>query len=502
MGKAETLKDVIVIGAGFSGLVSSLLLSRAGMKVTLVEKSARVAPLLRNYDCQGFDINNGFHYLGGYAAGGALDRMFGELGLRDRLNPVPINSDGFDVFQGISDDLIAVPVGTARVRAVLGKAFPGNEAVLADYCGDLEKTFRDFDFLNLGEYFIRVDPALVDRSLADFLADRGASPALVEFLSVYTDMLLGVSASEVPFLTHLLGVGAYFLSAHTFEGGGGALAEALEAQAGENGVLLRTGWEATRIESDPGRRFVGLRLRDADGREEFVPADACISTIHPKRLLALLPDGPSVDLFTRRISGLRDTRAVCLFHLAVRREAAQQFVGNYHLFHRNGSGRLKHRLTLLPDFTRPPDPTASETKITALVSAWDNEMGDSCPGGKSPSCQDHAPAGPAGGENREPAYLAGFRDRFVARLEEAFPDFRGAYRIIGITAPCHLDRINATWNGSIYGLKCNSGRMRLTPRGPMKGLYLAGQSVIAPGIFGTLVSACMASQHVLRRRTA
>jgi hypothetical protein len=36
----------------------------------------------------------------------------------------------------------------------------------------------------------------------------------------------------------------------------------------------------------------------------------------------------------------------------------------------------------------------------------------------------------------------------------------------------------------------------------MKGLFLAGQSIIAPGIFGTLVSACMASQHILRRRAA
>jgi all-trans-retinol 13,14-reductase len=501
MGKAETMSEVIVIGAGFSGLVSSLLLSRAGMNVTLVEKNARVAPLLRNYDCQGFDINNGFHYLGGYAAGGALHRMFGELGLRDRLRPVPINQDGFDVFHGIRDDPIAVPTGAASVRAALGKAFPGNEAVLAEYCGELEKAFRDFDFLNLGEYFIRVDPALVDRSLADFLADRGASPALVEFLSVYTDMLLGVSATEVPFLTHLLGVGAYFLSVHTFEGGGGALAEALEAQARENGVLLRTGWEATRIESDPGRRFAGLRLRAGDGREEVVPADACISTIHPKRLLALLPDGPAFDLFARRISGLRDTRAVCLFHLAVGREAAQQIEGNYHLFHRNGSGGLQHRFTLLPDFTRPQDPAAAEKRMTALVTAWGNERGDSCPGGKGPSCQDCAPAGSVGGENKEPAYLAGLRERFVARLEEEFPDFREAYRIIGITAPCHLDRINATWNGSIYGLKCNSDRMRLTPRGPMKGLYLAGQSVIAPGIFGALVSACLASRHVLRRRT-
>jgi all-trans-retinol 13,14-reductase len=96
--------------------------------------------------------------------------------------------------------------------------------------------------------------------------------------------------------------------------------------------------------------------------------------------------------------------------------------------------------------------------------------------------------------------VAKFQDRFTARLEAAFPEFRGAYRIIAVIAPCDLDRLNATWNGSIYGLKCSLDRLGMTPMGPMKELFLAGQSVVAPGIFGTLVSACLVSQRVHRRR--
>jgi len=494
------MKDALVIGAGFGGLVSALMLARDGLNVTIVERNRKVAPLLRNYSCQGFEVNNGFHYLGGYYPGGALHRIFDHLGLLDRLKPVAMNADGFDHFLGILDDPITVPVGPDRVRAVLAKAFPGNEPALDAYFVELEKAFRDFDFLNLEEFFFRADPKQVGRTLYDFLAERGADSNLILFLNAYSEMLLGVTAREVPFLTHLLGVGAYFLSAHTFEGGGGALAEALEARALESGVRIRTACRAMRIECEARRRFAGLRVRTEDGEEETLRADICVSTIHPKRFLSLLPDDPPFGLYARRVAGYRDTRAICIFHLAVDRGVAGRFAGNWHLFHRNGAQALQHDVTLLPDMTRDPDPAASEIRMTALVEAWDNDKGEACPGGRDADCLERNPAGMCGREEQAPAYVAGFQNRFTARLEAAFPEFRGAYRIIAVIAPCDLDRLNATWNGSIYGLKCSPDRLGMTLMGPMKELFLAGQSVVAPGIFGTLVSACLVSQRVHRRR--
>jgi all-trans-retinol 13,14-reductase len=495
------MKDAVVIGAGFGGLVSALMMARDGLNVTVVERSQKVAPLLRNYSCQGFEFNNGFHYIGGYYPGGALHRIFGHLGLLDRLKPVALDMDGFDHFLGILDDPITIPVGPARVRAVLAKAFPGNEGALDAYFVELEKAFRDFDFLNLEEFFFRADPKLVGRTLYDFLVERGADSPLIQFLNAYSEMLLGVTAREVPFLTHLLGVGAYFLSAHTFEGGGGALAEALEARALECGVRIRTACRAMRIECDARRRFAGLRVRNDDGEEEILRADVCVSTIHPKRFLSLLPDDPPFDLYARRVAGYRDTRAICIFHLAVDRGVAARLAGNWHLFKRNGGPSPQHDITLLPDATRDPDPAASEIRMTALITAWDNDKGEACPGGRDVACLEGNPAGKCGREERTPSYVSGFQHRFTARLEAAFPEFRGAYRIIAVIAPCDLDRLNATWNGSIYGLKCSAERMGMTPMGPMKELFLAGQSVVAPGIFGTLVSACLVSQRIHRRRT-
>ncbi|MDD8025901.1 MAG: FAD-dependent oxidoreductase, partial [Acidobacteriota bacterium] len=280
------MPDVVVIGAGFSGLASAIFMALEGRKVTVVEQADRPAPLLRNCACQGFEVNNGFHYIGGFYPGGALDRIFSHLGLRDLVTPVPLNEDGFDSFLGLLDRTIRVPVGPLRVQTLLNDAFPGNGPVLEAYFAELRTAFRDFDFLKLEEFFLGADHKLVAATLYDFLAARGATPDLIVFLDVYSEMLLGVPAREVPFLTHLLGVGAYFLSAHTFAGGGGALAEALEARAREVGVRIRTGCRAVGIEGGARRRVSAVRVRCPDGTEESIPAEACVSTIHPKRLPA------------------------------------------------------------------------------------------------------------------------------------------------------------------------------------------------------------------------
>ncbi|GEM_PF-1657810 len=493
------MKDVVVIGAGFSGLASAILLALSGRGVTVVEQAERTAPLLRNYNCRGFEINNGFHYLGGYSPGGALSRMFDHLGLSGRLAPIPLNPDGFDSFMGLSPRPLRVPIGPDRVQAVLNDAFPGNETVLKAYFEELQKAFLEFDFLNLEEFFFRADPKLLTWTLNDHLEAGGATHELIMFLNAYSEMLLGVTAREVPFLTHLLGVGSYFLAAHTFVGGGGALADALEARALEAGVHIRTGCRAVAIEAGDHRRFAAVRVRTGEGGEERLEAESCVSTIHPKRLMALLPDGLSSGLFARRVAGYRDTKAIHMFHLAVKAGAAREYSSNWHHFDLTGIMGPRHLITLLPDMTRAADPDAAEVRMSCLITAWDNDKTGTCPGSSGPDCREK----PRPDGDAADSFAGGTddrcRDRFRARLEAAHPELRGAYRILGVTEPCDLDRMTSTWNGSIYGLKCASDRLGMTPMGPLKGLHLAGQSIIAPGIFGALVSACLVEQRIRRR---
>lgn len=495
--RRKKVDSVIVIGAGFSGLVSSLLLARAGMGVTLLERSGQVAPLLRNYMHEGFEINHGFHYLGGYYPGGALRRCFEELGIAEKLTPIDVNDDGFDVFSGITSMEIVMPVGLERVKPILEKAFPLSREALQKYFELLEKVFREFSFFSIESFFYQGTPDLTSVSLHDFLKEHHGEESLIDFLSAYSQMLLGLSARESSLLSHLLGVGAYFYSAQTFHKGGGALVEALEEQVRRAGVQIRTDSEAVQILCAERRQFSGVHIRSlADGSMRVLEADACISTIHPKRLLRLIEDHSAFNLFQRRIGNYSDTQAVSVFHLAVARDAALKYANNFHVYRRSANNRPKHHLTLLPDFSGNQNASSDERQMTVMMTTWDNEDNPDCPERLEGHCCDAERLHVGGNPPVAAAYLQRVKDDMAARLEMAFPELKGKYRIIDTMTPCHFDRLNASWDGSIYGVKCSLDRMGISTIGPMRGLFLAGQSVTAPGIFGALVSAYLACNRI------
>jgi len=495
--RRKKVESAIVIGAGFSGMVSSLLLARAGIKVTLLERSGQVAPLLRNYLHDGFEINHGFHYLGGYYPGGALRSCFEQLGIAEKLTPLNVNNDGFDIFSGITPEKIVMPVGLDRVKRVLENAFPESGPALQKYFELLDQVFREFSFFSIESFFYRGTPDLTGVSLYDFLKEQQAEKSLINFLGAYSQMLLGLSAKESSLLSHLLGVGAYFYSAQTFRKGGGALVDALEEQVRQAGVRILTGHEAVRILSEERRQFAGVGVRSlADGSEAVLDADACISSIHPKRLLNLIQDSNAFNLFARRISDYSDTQAVCVFHLAVEQDAAEKFVNNWHIYRKWDNGRPKHHLTLLPDFSGNQNASPHERQMTVLMSPWDNEDHPDCPERLDGHCSGAERLHVGGNPPVTAAYLPRVSEEMATRLEFEFPEMKGKYRIIDTVTPCHFDRLNATWDGSIYGVRCSLNRFGISTIGPLRGLFLAGQSVTAPGIFGALVSAYLACNRI------
>ena len=61
----EEHSDVIVVGAGPGGLACSMLLAKAGVKVTILEKSDDVGGRTRVFEKDGYKFDNGptfFHY--------------------------------------------------------------------------------------------------------------------------------------------------------------------------------------------------------------------------------------------------------------------------------------------------------------------------------------------------------------------------------------------------------------------------------------------------------
>ena len=77
------MSDTLVIGSGLGGLLSGAILSRAGYRVTVLEKAVQPGGCLQTFVRGGLRFDTGFHSVAGLEEGGPLERIFRPLGLMD-----------------------------------------------------------------------------------------------------------------------------------------------------------------------------------------------------------------------------------------------------------------------------------------------------------------------------------------------------------------------------------------------------------------------------------
>jgi hypothetical protein len=135
---------VAVIGAGLTGLATSILLARQGHRVSLLEAMGEAGGLARPLTWQGRTFCPGPQYLWGFEPGGAGERIAALLGLELPMRPIRRDfsrvavGDGplVDLVDGVSVDGALSPQGQAFAAALdrLGRASE-SIAVDAGFCG-------------------------------------------------------------------------------------------------------------------------------------------------------------------------------------------------------------------------------------------------------------------------------------------------------------------------------------------------------------------------------
>lgn len=110
-------KRVIIIGAGFGGLLCGRVLSRKGFDVTLLEQGRQAGGALQTFVREGIRFDTGFHSVGGLGPGEPLEAIFRPLGLMD----LPWVRTDLDEIVGQGDCFLRLSSGwTEEVAHVLG----------------------------------------------------------------------------------------------------------------------------------------------------------------------------------------------------------------------------------------------------------------------------------------------------------------------------------------------------------------------------------------------
>jgi phytoene dehydrogenase-like protein len=332
--------DAIVIGAGHNGLVTAAYLARAGRRVVVLERRARVGGILDTIEiAEGFRAPGVVHTVGRLRRSVIEDLGLVRHGLVTIEPPVRVFAPQPE---GPALTLWADASRTATelrerspVDAEVYPAFDRRVRSLASFLSYVHaitppdvKNPSMADALNglkLGNAFRRLGrrpgreaTRAIPMAIADYVAEtfetdavRGAIAArAVQYTAMgpwsagTTAVLLGDSAGSD---------GGAAGQSTIARGGPGALAEVLATAARAFGAEIRTGAEVVRVLTR-GHRAVGVAL---DSGEE-VHARAVVSAADPKRTLTTLVDPVEIGPHLRwRASNIRTPGTVSKVNLAL-----------------------------------------------------------------------------------------------------------------------------------------------------------------------------------------
>lgn len=480
----------LVIGSGVAGLTAGIILAKAGYRVCVLEGHTTPGGLLQVYSRKGCTIPTGVHAVSAMAPGEPLWRYFKYLGVLDTVEWQAMDPEGFITysFPGME---FSFPSDRQACKARLIEAFPKECAAIRTYFSDMASTVAQFPLYNL-------DPAIRPQSSESFTVTLSAYLASITDCEPLRSILsalnpfLGVKPDECPLAAYFLMMDSFLGGAYRVNHAQTPLADALIDALGKAGGILRTRAPVVAV-LHAGGKVRGVRLEDG----EEIGADQVIYTGHPKALYGLCGDGVFRPAFVRRIEEAPDTPGMVGVGVAWHGDDCPVSRRDMMLYNSWDTG--SHYDCRLLSNTREP-----------LSVYWAGAISDS--GGPcstvalsfSPFEEWAGWANSVTGRRPDDYYEAkrSAAERIMTMLERRWPDQASTMSIVDVFTPLSLRDFTRSPRGSAYGQKKSVSGLRhgwLSPVTRLKGLILAGQSIVMPGILGSVTSSVAACAAILGR---
>ncbi len=473
--------DYVIIGAGVAGLTAGAYLSGRGFSVAVLEKAPRPGPVLSGFVREGLRFDTGLHLTGGLADGEILHSYLKMLGVDQDLERVFLRPDAAEqiIFEGSDQPPLALPTGFPAFRAALSAHFPQETQAIDRYIADVRRAMDSSSFLNPKQeapHGLPAETAFSDVSLNDTLNALTRDPRLrlVFFLRC---SLHGTLPKETPFHNHALVDGSLRGSLGSFSGGGHAFVTALARKITANGGSIRTNCPAEEILRDNGV-VCGVRA----GGDLFATG-RCIYTGHPALLPELVPPDAFRGVYGRRLRALPETVSCCMLFAVADLPC-----------------ELEDKALYLCPGTDPEDLLSGDDPRRSLIflSAAPRRKGEDrlaltavmpCRLDRfAPFAKSRRGGRPGPYTEAKSALIAVMKQRILAAL----PSLQGRLRVVEGATPLTLADYAHNPRGGTYGVRQTVNELPLLPRTRLAGLFLAGQSVLLPGILGGMVSALLA----------
>jgi all-trans-retinol 13,14-reductase len=480
--------DVIVIGSGVAGMTAALALSREGRSVLVLEQNRLPGGLMQAFRREGILFPTGVHVVGGLGEGEVLWRYLEYLGVMSRISAVRLDPAGV-LEMRFGRATFLMPSGRDAFAHRLAARFPADRSAVERFVTDMRETVSYFPLYNLKARSERIPSDALHLSLADYLAGLGCSG---ELCAILTGMNLfhGVAPRECPLYVHFLLLDSFLSSAWRLDEESMPLARAFVDAFTARGGEVACGARAISIETADGEVRA---VRTGDGSR--IEAASVVYTGHPAGLDGLCGDQALRPVYRRRLTSLADSTGV-FGVAAVCKDSSGRLPCGSALLYRDLDTSRQYDQPLVAGAASPHCvfrsvwPAGGGTyALVALAAARFEEW--------QPWAQSRTGGRPSGYMEAKHSVAA----RVLATACD--DDLSGAeVRVLDSFTPLTIRDYTLTPTGSAYGVKKTlsaGSSTNISAVTRVKGLYLAGQSIVLPGVMGSVISGIDACGAILGR---
>jgi phytoene dehydrogenase-like protein len=412
-----------------------------------------------------------------------LRRCFDYLGITADLPLTRMGMDGpvdrylfTDTNLGL--DSFDVPAGFAAYEANLRAAFPFQRPQINALMAMLRRSadqFAQLDFLYAEKppqyWFQQAEPlgAVFDR--------LGCCPGLRAVFGL-PSVLIGVPPAVCPQFYHTMALASYLFSAWRLTGNGAQMADVCARRLESLGGQVRLGDAVDRIHTRDGC-VRGVTLVSGKTME----TDLVIGAIHPRQIVKMLPPEVVKSSYRRRVQGLTDTHGMMAVHALVPAGQRAAFAHNLFVIDTDTAGDTHDLIYVQLRPSERPDQNLLSLITSGHEDLW-QEWRQTRTG------------------RRGEAYLRAKTDfayRLIAQAEKVTGPLDGL-QLLDVSTPLTIrDWVNSP-NGSAYGVMRSTSQMlsvAMLNRSSVQGLFLAGQSVMSPGMLGTIIGSLATVQFII-----
>ncbi|MBS7564121.1 phytoene desaturase [Mucilaginibacter sp. Bleaf8] len=274
-------QQVMVIGAGFSGLAAATILAKEGFAVTILEKNDQPGGRARIWQQDGFTFDMGPSW---YWMPDVFENYFALFGKNpsdfyqlERLDP------GYRVYYG-KDDLLDVPADLNALKALFDELEPGSSVGLQKF---LDQAKYKYD-VGMGEYVFKPSHSITEyfdfnlvkkslgiqllTSMSKHVRQYFKNPKLIKLLE-FPVLFLGATPQNTPAMYSMMNYADLVLGTWYPQGGMHQIVKGMVQVAESYGVQIKLNTEVTHIDIT-NKKATALHTTQGVYNADFIIAGA------------------------------------------------------------------------------------------------------------------------------------------------------------------------------------------------------------------------------------